>query len=111
MPGGTKHDDFGLDGKVAIVTGGGAPDDGIGNGRAAAILLARSGAKLLVVDIEREAADQTVKMIEAEGGTALTFLADVSDESQCKMVVDAAVKTYGRLDLLDNNVGIGGRGS
>ena len=60
-----KRDDFGLDGKVAIVTGGGAPDDGIGNGRAAAILLARSGAKVLVVDIEREAADQTVRMIEA----------------------------------------------
>jgi NAD(P)-dependent dehydrogenase (short-subunit alcohol dehydrogenase family) len=106
-----KRDEFGLDGKVAIVTGGGAPDDGIGNGRAAAILLARSGAKVLVVDIDREAADQTVKMIEAEGGTALAFLADVSDEGQCKMVVDAAVKTYGRLDLLDNNVGIGGRGS
>jgi NAD(P)-dependent dehydrogenase (short-subunit alcohol dehydrogenase family) len=50
-------------------------------------------------------------MIESEGGTALAFLADVSDEGQCKMVVDAAVKTYGRLDLLDNNVGIGGRGS
>jgi NAD(P)-dependent dehydrogenase (short-subunit alcohol dehydrogenase family) len=104
-------DDFGLDGKVAIVTGGGAPDDGIGNGRAAAMLLARSGAKVVVVDIERAAADQTVEMIEAEGGTALAFLADVSDEAQCRKVVDAAVKAYGRLDLLDNNVGIGGRGS
>jgi len=106
-----KRDDFGLEGKVAIVTGGGAPDDGIGNGRAAAILLARSGAKVLVVDIDGEAADQTVKMIEAEGGTALPFIADVSDESQCKMVVDGAVKAFRRLDLLDNNVGIGGRGS
>jgi len=104
-------DDFGIDGKVAIVTGGGAPDDGIGNGRAAAILLARAGAKVVVVDIEREAADQTVEMIEAEGGTALAFLADVSDEAQCRKLVDAAVKAYGRLDLLDNNVGIGGRGS
>jgi len=104
-------DDFGIDGKVAIVTGGGAPDDGIGNGRAAAILLARAGAKVVVVDIEREAADQTVEMIEAEGGTALAFLADVSDEAQCRKLVDAAVKVYGRLDLLDNNVGIGGRGS
>jgi NAD(P)-dependent dehydrogenase (short-subunit alcohol dehydrogenase family) len=107
----TKQDDFGLDGKVAIVTGGGAPDDGIGNGRAAAILLARSGAKVLVVDIDGEAADQTVKMIEAEGGTALPFVADVSDESQCKMVVDRAVVAFRRLDLLDNNVGIGGRGT
>ena len=50
-------------------------------------------------------------MIEAEGGTALPLIADVSDESQCKMVVDGAVKTFRRLDLLDNNVGIGGRGS
>src|SRR5246500_3409250 len=106
-----KGDDFGLDGKVAIVTGGGAPDDGIGNGRAAAILLARSGAKVLVVDIDREAADQTVQMIEAEGGTAAPFVADVADESQCKILVDAAVRAYGRLDLLDNNVGIGGRGT
>jgi len=50
-------------------------------------------------------------MIEAEGGTASPFVADVSDESQCKILVDAAVKAYGRLDLLDNNVGIGGRGT
>jgi len=104
-------DDFGLAGKVAIVTGGGAPDDGIGNGRAAAILLARAGAKVVVVDVEREAADQTVEMIEAEGGTAQAFLADASDDAQCGKIVDAAVKAYGRLDLLDNNVGIGGRGS
>jgi NAD(P)-dependent dehydrogenase (short-subunit alcohol dehydrogenase family) len=104
-------DEFGIAGKVAIVTGGGAPDDGIGNGRAAALLLARSGAKVLVVDVEREAADQTVKMIADEGGTALTHIADVSDEKQCKGVVDAALNAWGRLDLLDNNVGIGGRGS
>ncbi|HYM73850.1 MAG TPA: SDR family NAD(P)-dependent oxidoreductase [Stellaceae bacterium] len=105
------EDDLGLAGKVAIVTGGGAPDDGIGNGRAAAMLLARSGAKVLVVDIAREAAEQTVAMIAADGGTALAHVADVSDEAQCKALVDAAVRAFGRLDLLDNNVGIGGRGS
>jgi NAD(P)-dependent dehydrogenase (short-subunit alcohol dehydrogenase family) len=105
------EDDLGLSGKVAIVTGGGAPDEGIGNGRAAAILLARAGAKIMVVDIERDAADQTVAMIEAEGGTALAHLADVSDEAHCKALVEATVKRFGRLDLLDNNVGIGGRGS
>ena len=59
-------DDLGLSGKAAIVTGGGAPDDGIGNGRAAAILLARAGAHVLVVDIVPEAADQTVAMKTAE---------------------------------------------
>jgi len=104
-------DEFGLDGKVAIVTGGGAPDEGIGNGRAAAILLARSGAKVLVVDLVREAAEQTVAMIAKEGGVAAPFVADVTDEGQCRALVEAAVKQWGRLDLLDNNVGIGGRGS
>src|ERR1700688_4431767 len=67
-------DDLGLSGKVAIVTGGGAPDDGIGNGRAAAILLARAGARVLVVDIVAEAAAQTVAMIAEEGGTAAPFV-------------------------------------
>jgi NAD(P)-dependent dehydrogenase (short-subunit alcohol dehydrogenase family) len=107
----SPSDDRGLSGKVAIVTGGGAPDDGIGNGRAAAILLARAGARVLVVDILREAAEQTVAMIEQEGGSAAAFVADVADEPQCRALVDAAVGQFGRLDLLDNNVGIGGRGS
>jgi NAD(P)-dependent dehydrogenase (short-subunit alcohol dehydrogenase family) len=105
------EDDLGLAGKAAIVTGGGAPDPGIGNGRAAALLLARAGTKVLVVDIERKAAEETVAMIEAEGGTAVPFVADVADEGQCRALVEAAVKAFGRLDLLDNNVGIGGRGS
>ena len=104
-------DERGLAGKVAIVTGGGAPDDGIGNGRAAAMLLARAGARVLVVDILREAAEQTVAMIEQEGGSAAAFVADVADERQCHALVDAAIGQFGRLDLLDNNVGIGGRGS
>ena len=105
------EDDLGLADKVAIVTGGGAPDGGIGNGRAAALLLARSGAKVVVVDIERSAAEETVAMIAAAGGTAAPVVADVADERQCKALVEAAVKGFGRLDLLDNNVGIGGRGS
>ena len=104
-------DDLGLAGKVAIVTGGGAPNDGIGNGRAAAILLARAGARVLVVDIIRDAAEQTVAMIAAEGGEAAAFVADVVGEQQCRALVDAALGRFGRLDLLDNNVGIGGRGS
>jgi NAD(P)-dependent dehydrogenase (short-subunit alcohol dehydrogenase family) len=86
------EDDSGLAGKVAIVTGGGAPDSGIGNGRAAALLLARSGAKVVVVDILREAAEETVSMIAGEGGAAIPFVADVADESQCKALVQAAVK-------------------
>jgi NAD(P)-dependent dehydrogenase (short-subunit alcohol dehydrogenase family) len=66
---------------------------------------------VLVVDILREAAEQTVAMIAEEGGTAAPFVADVADERQCRALVDAAIGQFGRLDLLDNNVGIGGRGS
>jgi NAD(P)-dependent dehydrogenase (short-subunit alcohol dehydrogenase family) len=105
------EDDPGLAGKVAIVTGGGAPDSGIGNGRAAALLLARAGAKVLVVDIERGAAEETVAMIAAEGGTARAFVADVAVEAQCTALVAAAREEWGRVDFLDNNVGIGARGS
>jgi len=106
----SKRDDFGLAGKVAIVTGGGAADDGIGNGRAAAILLARAGAKVLVVDLDRERAERTVAMIAEEGGTAAPFVADVTAEQQARAMVDAAVGQFGRLDCLDNNVGVSGPG-
>ena len=99
--------DFGFSGRVAIVTGGGAAGDGIGNGRAAAILLARAGASVLVVDRQLELARRTVQMIEKESGKAAACAADVTDEDQCRAMVDAALSQFGRLDLLDNNVGIG----
>ena len=112
MTDGAKREDaLSLAGKVAIVTGGGAADDGIGNGRAAAILLARAGAMVLVVDLDQERAERTVAMIREEGGTAASFVADVTDEPQALAMVDAAVGEFGKLDCLDNNVGIGGRGS
>ena len=104
-------DGLGLSGKVAIVTGGGAAGDGIGNGRAAAILLARAGAKVLVVDRQVELAQRTVDMIAAEGGTSAAFAADVTDEDQCRAMVDRALALFARLDLLDNNVGIDGKGT
>ena len=103
--------DAGFDGKVAIVTGGGAVGEGIGNGRAASILLARAGARVLVVDRELDLARRTVEMITAAGGTAAAFAADVSDEGQCRAMVEAALDHYGRLDFLDNNVGIASTGS
>ncbi|HMO54358.1 MAG TPA: SDR family NAD(P)-dependent oxidoreductase [Tepidiformaceae bacterium] len=103
--------EFGLEGKVAIVTGGGAAGDGIGNGRAAAILLARSGAKVVVVDRQQDLAQRTVEMIRAEGGEAIALAADVTDEAACRDLVDSAIAQYGRLDMLDNNVGIGSRGT
>ena len=105
------RDDPGLEGKAAIVTGGGAAGDGIGNGRAAAILLGRAGVRVLVVDTLIDLAQGTVGMIETEGGRAVAHAADVTDDAQCREMVAVAVSQFGRLDYLDNNVGIGGRGS
>jgi len=104
-------DGDGLAGRVAIVTGGGARGEGIGNGRAAALLLARSGARVLVVDRVLAAAEDTVRAVLAGGGDAAAFAADVTVEADCRAMVDAAVQRWGRLDVLDNNVGIGSRGS
>ncbi|MEO6397428.1 MAG: SDR family oxidoreductase [Tepidiformaceae bacterium] len=106
-----SEDDTGFAGRVAIVTGAGAAADGIGNGRAAAILLARSGASLLVVDRRLELANRTVEMIESEGGTAAASDADVTDEAACEALIEHALNRFGRLDFLDNNVGIGSRGN
>ena len=105
------EDDPGLAGKVAIIAGGGAAGDGIGNGRAAAILLARAGTRVLVVDRELALAERTVAMIAAEGGTAAAHEADLTDNAQCRAMVAAALDRFGRLDFLDNNVGIGSRGT
>src|SRR6202795_4574298 len=107
----TVNEEWGLAGKVAIVTGGGAKADGIGNGRAASILLARAGANVLVVDRDLALAERTVAMIAAEGGSAVAASYDVTDSGQCAAMVDDAVSRWGRLDCLDNNVGIGSKGS
>src|SRR5689334_23581698 len=106
-----QSEDFGLRDKVAIVTGAGAAGTGIGNGRAAAILMARSGARVVAVDRELQLARNTAAMITEEGGSALPHAADVTDEKQCRELVAAAVSEFGRLDLLDNNVGIASTGS
>src|SRR6516165_2070253 len=106
-PASRPEDDAGLAGRVAIVAGGGAAGEGIGNGRAAAILLARAGTRVLVVDRDPARAERTVAMIAAAGGKA----ADLTDEGQARAMVAAALDHFGRLDFLDNNVGIGSRGS
>src|SRR5512146_2398107 len=100
-----------LEGKVAIVTGAGSRAEGIGNGRAAAVLFAREGARVLLVDQHAEAAEGTLAMIKSEGGEAAVFLADVTRAGDCRAMVDESVRRWGRLDVLDNNVGIGGRGT
>lgn len=104
-------DDDGLQGKVTIVTGAGARDEGIGNGRAAAILLAAGGARVLCVDRDLALAERTVAMIQDAGGTSKAFEADVTRSADCEAMVEAALSRWGRLDILDNNVGIGSRGN
>ena len=98
--------DFGLKDKVAIVAGGGALGHDIGNGRAASILLAEAGAKVLVVDKDKLLAETTVQMIEERGGKASWISGDLTKSDQCKKVVDFAISKWGRLDILDNNIGV-----
>jgi NAD(P)-dependent dehydrogenase (short-subunit alcohol dehydrogenase family) len=98
----------GLKDKVAIVTGAGSRGDGIGNGRAAAILLAREGAKVALLDAMKEWAEATKAMIDAEGGTSMVVVANVADPVSSAASVKATVDAWGRLDILVNNVGIGG---
>ncbi len=100
-----------LEGKVAIVTGAGSRAPGIGNGRATAVLFAREGARVLLVDQSRAAAEETLAMIRAEGGEAAVFVADVTRAEDCRAMVEEAVRRWGKLDVLDNNVGIGMGGS
>ena len=94
--------------KTAIVTGAGSRADGIGNGRATAILLARHGAKVALVDQNPEWVARTQAMIAEEGGTSLIVLADVTVPADCARIVAEATRTWGRLDILVNNVGISG---
>lgn len=105
------EEDAGLAGKVALISGGGAAGEGIGNGRAAAMLLARAGSKVMVADRDLKLAERTAAMIAEEGGTAAAMSADVTVEADCRKLAEATLDRFGRLDFLDNNVGIGSRGS
>jgi NAD(P)-dependent dehydrogenase (short-subunit alcohol dehydrogenase family) len=98
--------DRSLQGKVAIVTGAGSIGEGIGNGRATSVLLAQDGCSVLCVDLQLESAEKTVDIIEKEvKGNAVSMSADVTKEEDCKAIIKKAVETYGRLDILINNVG------
>jgi NAD(P)-dependent dehydrogenase (short-subunit alcohol dehydrogenase family) len=95
--------------KVAIVVGAGqTPGETIGNGRATAILFAREGARVVLVDRNHDSAMETRGLIEAEGGECFAVRADVTREEDCQAFVRAAVEAHGRVDILHNNVGIGG---
>ncbi len=94
--------------KIAIIVGAGQkPGQTIGNGRATAIMFAREGATVLVVDRDPASAEETLAMIKSEGGTGSALAADVTREADCKSIADICIERYGRIDILQNNVGIG----
>ena len=93
-------------GKVAIVTGAGSIGPGMGNGKASAIVYAREGARVMLVDHNIDAAEETKDLINKEGGECIVFKADVSKSNDCKSIVENCIQTYGRIDILHNNVGI-----
>ena len=92
-----------LQGRVALVTGGGS-----GIGKAAAITLAREGAKIGVLGRTRSELDKTVAEIAAEGGTAIALEADIADEEAMRAAVAKLVETYHQLDIVVANAGING---
>nr|WP_047166196.1 glucose 1-dehydrogenase [Sphingomonas sp. Y57] len=95
-----------LAGKAAIVTGAGAAEDEIGIGRAIAYIMAREGAKVVCADLDGARVEATAAQISAEGGEAIAVAADVSLPTDCEALVKTAVNTFGKLDILVNNVGI-----
>jgi NAD(P)-dependent dehydrogenase (short-subunit alcohol dehydrogenase family) len=97
-----------LAGKTAVVVGAGqTPGETIGNGRATAILFAREGASVMCVDRVMARAEETVAMINEEGGQASAYEADITRESECEALVAEAKARLGRIDILHNNVGVG----
>jgi NAD(P)-dependent dehydrogenase (short-subunit alcohol dehydrogenase family) len=97
-----------LEGRVAIVTGAGqTAGETIGNGRATTLAFAREGALVLAVDRRLESAVETAEMVRAEGGVCEAFAADITSEESCREIASYCQGTFGRIDVLHNNVGIG----
>jgi NAD(P)-dependent dehydrogenase (short-subunit alcohol dehydrogenase family) len=95
-----------LDGRVALVFGPGSSGPGWGNGKAAAALYAREGARVIAIDRVGEAAHETAAIINSEGQESLPFTCDVTRTAEVAGVVAEAMSRYGRVDILHNNVGI-----
>jgi NAD(P)-dependent dehydrogenase (short-subunit alcohol dehydrogenase family) len=95
-----------LEGKVTIVTGAGSSGPGVGTGKAISVQFAQEGAKVVLVDMFEDRAQETLDMIKAEGGEAKIVVADLSKLSECKRVVDETVKLYGGVDILINNAAL-----
>lgn len=104
---GGARDQKRVEGKVAVVTGAGQSDGpGIGTGKATALLLARHGASVVLMDREPARAEATLKEIEASGGRAVVVGGDVTDPADAERTVRTATEEFGRLDILVNNVGV-----
>jgi NAD(P)-dependent dehydrogenase (short-subunit alcohol dehydrogenase family) len=95
-----------LEGKVCVITGAGS-----GIGRASALLFAREGARVIVADVDRAGADETVKQIHDAGGTASVVIADVTEPAAAQRLADDTAQAQGRIDVLFNNAGISGVGT
>lgn len=95
-----------LQSKIALVVGAGTVGEEIGNGRATAITFAREGATVVCADVDAESAEMTAQMIQDEGGTATAVAMDCTDEAQVERAVTGVLDKHGRIDVLDNNVGI-----
>jgi len=94
--------------KIAVVVGAGqTPGETVGNGRAVAILFAREGAKVLLVDRDEKSVRETQAMIVSDGGEAICLVANIINEDDCKKIAETAMSAFGRIDILHNNVGIG----
>lgn len=92
-----------LEGKTAIITGAAS-----GIGRATAILFAREGARLVLADLNEEGLQETLSLVKGEGGVAIAKKTNVGVEEEFKELIDVALKTYSRIDILCNNAGIAG---
>ena len=92
--------------KIVLVFGAGSVGPGWGNGKAAAVAYAREGGRVVCVDINLEAAQNTLDVIRSEGGDGLALAADVTKADEIAAAVDKTVDLYGRVDVLHNNVGI-----
>lgn len=90
-----------LDGRVALITGSGS-----GQGRAAALLMARHGARVTVVDVDEAGARETVRMLEGQGSEAVAVAVDVSQRASCDAMVETTIQRFGRLDVLYNNAAV-----
>ena len=92
-----------LDGKSALITGGGG-----GIGRVTALAFAREGARVAVADFVEDAARETVGLVNAAGGQAISLSGDVSRDADVREMITAVVGAYGRLDCAFNNAGVAG---